>query len=64
MIEAYNVARIDELGVELMGNYPYISKRDARIVRIRMKKTFPMNDYVVVNMNTYKGVDEDGKPLE
>jgi hypothetical protein len=60
----YNVAKVDDLGVELMGHYPYIDKRAARIIRIRMKKTFPMNDYVVVNMSSYKGVNEDGRPLE
>jgi hypothetical protein len=63
MIKQYNVARIDGLGVELMGDYPYLTKRDARIVRIRMKKAFPMLDYVVVNMQSYKGLDEDGKAL-
>ena len=55
MIKQYNVAKISDLGVELMGNYPYLTKRDARLIRIRMKKTFPMCNYVVVNMPTLKG---------
>jgi len=56
----YNVARIDDMGVELIEVHPYVDKRTAREIRVRMKRTFPMYNYVVVNMNSYQGLDEDG----
>ena len=58
MIKTYNVARVDDMGVELIEVHPYLTRYDARVLRIRMKKAFPMNDYVVLNMPTYMGADE------
>ncbi len=55
MIKTYNVAKIDSMGVEIIQVHPYLTKREARIIRIRMKKMFPMNDYTVINMPTYLG---------
>lgn len=55
MIKTYNVAKIDSMGVEIIQVHPYLTKREARIIRIRMKKMFPMNDYAVINMPTYLG---------
>ena len=52
MKQTYNVARVDEEGVEIIQMYPPITKNEARAIRIRMKRTFPKNNYVVVNVNT------------
>ncbi len=57
-IETYNVARIDDVGVEIIQVQPYMTKNDARRVRIRMQRTFPGQKYVVLNMHTYLGGDE------
>ena len=56
-IKTYNVAKVDELGVELMQTHPYITKNEARKLRIQMKRSFPMHDYVVLNMPTYLGAE-------
>ena len=52
MREAYNVARVDDFGVEIIQMYPPLTKRDAREVRVKMQRTFKSNKYVVVNVNT------------
>lgn len=56
-IKQYNVAKVNEDGVEIIQMYPYITKNEARAIRIQMKRTFPMHDYVVINVPTYLGVD-------
>ena len=57
-VKAYNVAKVDEFGVEIIEMHPYLTKREARMVRIRMKKAFPMNNYVVLNVPTFLGKEE------
>lgn len=50
--KVYNVAKADEYGVEVIQMYPPLTKREAREVRVAMKRTFPGINYVVVNVNT------------
>lgn len=50
--QAYNVARADEYGVEVIQMYPPLTKRKAREVRVAMKRAFPGTNYVVVNLGT------------
>ena len=57
MREAYNVARVDEFGVEIIQMYPPLTKRKAREIRVRMQRTFKSNKYVVVNVNTLVNPD-------
>lgn len=58
-IKTYNVAKVDEMGVELICTHPYLNLRDARKIRISMQKTFRDNKYVVVNMNTFINPEVD-----
>jgi hypothetical protein len=51
-VKTYNVARVDGGGVEIIQVHPPLSIREAREVRVRMQRTFKMNKYVVVNINT------------
>jgi len=48
----YNVAKADEHGVEVIQMYPPLTKREAREVRVSMKRAFPNVNYVVVNLGT------------
>lgn len=59
MIRRYNVAKVGSNGVEIIQMHPYLTKREARIIRIRMKKTFPMHNYAVINVPTYLGADDE-----
>ena len=52
MRKCYNVARVDEQGVEVIQLYPPLTMRQAREVRATMKRTFKHQNYVVVNINT------------
>ena len=52
MRQAYNVAKVDDFGVEIIQMHPPLTKRQAREIRIRMQKTFKDTRYVVVNVNT------------
>lgn len=57
MKEAYNVAKVDDFGVEVIQMYPPLTKRQARKVRVRMQRTFKNNKYVVININTLVNPD-------
>lgn len=52
MRECYNVARVDEQGVEVIQLYPPLTMRQAREVRVAMQRTFRNQQYVVVNINS------------
>ena len=59
MKELYNVAKVTDMGIELIEMYPYLTKRAAREIRIRMKRAFQMNEYVVLNVPTFLGQETD-----
>lgn len=61
MRQAYNVAKVDEDGVELIEMYPPLTMREARIVRVNMQRTFRMFKYVVVNVNTILNEDKNNE---
>lgn len=52
MKRTYNVAKADEYGVEIIQMYPPLTKREAREIRVNMKRNFPGINYVVVNTAT------------
>lgn len=54
MRKCYNVARVDEQGVEIIQMYPPLTMREAREVRVSMKRTFRNQNYVVINVNTLR----------
>jgi hypothetical protein len=54
MRKCYNVARVDEQGVEIIHMYPPLTMREAREVRVSMQRTFRNQSYVVVNVNTLR----------
>lgn len=54
MRKCYNVARVDEQGVEIIQMYPPLTMREAREVRVSMQRTFRNQSYVVVNVNTLR----------
>ena len=52
MIKTYNVGRVDEYGMEIIQLYPPLTMREARMVRVKMQRTFKGNKYVVFNVAT------------
>ena len=53
MIEAYNVAKVHDQGVEIIQIYPYLTLSAAEEIRETMEKTFGPQGFVVLNMETY-----------
>ncbi len=60
-IKTYNVAKATNHGVEIIQLHPYLTKNEVRKLRILMKRFFPMNNYVVINLPTYLGYEEEFK---
>ena len=56
---AYNVAKVDECGVEIIQLHPPLTKDQARGVRIQMQRAFRMNNYVVINVDTILNKETD-----
>ncbi len=50
--KAYNVAKATDNGVEVIQMYPPLTKREAREIRVNMKRSFPGTNYVVVHLGT------------
>lgn len=59
MRKAYNVAKADAYGVEVIQMYPPLTKREAREVRVSMKRAFPGTNYVVVHLGTIMDPERD-----
>lgn len=56
---AYNVAKVDESGVEIIQLHPPLTIDQAEEVREQMQRAFTMNYYVVVNTDTILNKDTD-----
>lgn len=59
-IKSYTIARVTDLGPELMGN-ELMTLRQARLMRVRMMRMLRGTQYVVVNVPTYFGHEEEIK---
>jgi len=58
MVKCYNVAKVDNYGVELIQLQPPLTIREAREVRVSMKRAFRNTNYVVVNIDTILNGDK------
>lgn len=56
---AYNVAKVDESGVEIIQLHPPLTIDQAEEVREQMQRAFTMNYYVVVNTDTILNKETD-----
>lgn len=56
---AYNVAKVDASGVEIIQLHPPLTIDQANEVREQMQRAFTMNYYVVVNTDTILNKDTD-----
>ena len=58
-IKTYTVARIDADGIELIDTKNYLTKRQAREIRVAMQRKMRPNKYVVVNLATHINPERD-----
>ena len=59
-IKSYTIARVTELGPEPLGTEP-MTLRQARLMRVRMMRMLRGNKYVVLNVPTWLGHEEEFK---
>lgn len=59
-IKSYTIARVTELGPEPLGD-ELMTLRQARLMRVRMMRMLRGNKYVVLNVPTWLGQEEEFK---
>ena len=59
-IKSYTIARMTDFGPEPIGGEP-MTLRQARLMRVRMVRMLRGNKYVVLNLPTWLGYEEEFK---
>jgi len=58
--KTYTLARVTDLGPEPLSKEP-MTLRQARLMRVRMMRILRGNKYVVLNLSTWLGYEEEFK---